>query len=318
MLDRMTYYATILLLQGHSLMSFAALTEPLRGANRITQREMFAWRLLSSEGGSVRSSGGTDNHTQALGTADRKWRDDMVLVCGGQEDTAFSDKRMLHYLWTARTRGGLIAAVSTASFLLAQARLLDNRRCTTHWDYLDAMREQYPNIIVENAIFVIDGRLATCAGGVAALDMMLQIIRKLEGDGLAASVAENFVYGDMRRSDATQRLNLRDRLGVPHPGLLAAVAVMEEHVETPISISAVAERAKLSLRQMERLFEQHFDVSPIRYYADFRLDRARRLLKNSTMDVTEVGLACGFTSPAHFSRAYKDRFGRAPRFDRSG
>ncbi|WP_436643243.1 GlxA family transcriptional regulator [Microbaculum sp. FT89] len=314
----MTHFATILLLPGHSLMSFAALTEPLRGANRVAGREVFAWRLLSPAGGEVHTSGGMVNQTLPIGTPDPRWNEDMVLVCGGQEDTTYSDKRILHYLRAARTRGSLIAAASTASFLLARAGLLDGRRCTTHWDYLGALREQYPGAAVENGIFVIDGRLATCAGGIAALDMMLQIIRQLEGDSLAALVAENFVYGDMRRADAKQRLNLRERLGVPHPGLLAAVAVMEEHVETPLSITRVADQAGLSLRQMERLFEQHFRVSPIRYYADLRLDRARRLLKHSPMDVTGVALACGFTSPAHFSRAYRLRFGRAPRFDRSG
>ena len=67
---------------------------------------------------------------------------------------------------------------------------------------------------------------------------------------------------------------------------------------------------------MERLFRRALGCAPSRYYLDLRLRRARILLGQTRMPVMEVALACGFATPAHFSRTYKQHFGHAPRAER--
>jgi transcriptional regulator GlxA family with amidase domain len=73
----------------------------------------------------------------------------------------------------------------------------------------------------------------------------------------------------------------------------------------------------VSRRQLERLFKQHLDELPSRYYAELRLARARRLLQQTSQSILQIGLACGFANGSHFSNAYRARFGRTPRDERS-
>ena len=91
---------------------------------------------------------------------------------------------------------------------------------------------------------------------------------------------------------------------------------MEENLEEPLKSYELAGIAGVSERQLERLFRRALGCTPTRYYLDLRLRRARILLGQTRMPVMEVALACGFATPAHFSRAYKGHFGHAPREER--
>ena len=61
----------------------------------------------------------------------------------------------------------------------------------------------------------------------------------------------------------------------------------------------------MSTRQLERLFRRYLSRSPKRYYMELRLAKARNLLMQTDMSVINVALACGFTSPSHFSKCYR-------------
>lgn len=312
--DRGAFTATVLLTPGFSMMSFSALIEPMRGANRIAGSRLFRWQLLSPAGGPVLASNGIDVQTRPILARDDS--SDLVVICGGQEDVTYTDRTLREFLRHLMRSDALIGSVSTASFILAEAGLLDGRRCTTHWDYIDALRERYPQLDVCNDIFVMDRRVFTCGGGVAAMDVMLEIIETMRGGDFANKVRENFVYGSIRSHHENQRMSLRMRLGVPHQTLIDAVGLMETHTESPLRLPVLARRVGVSQRQLERLFEKWLEVAPAQYYVRVRLDRARSLLRHSSMPIFDAAVACGFTSASHFSRAYRSHFGRSPTSDR--
>lgn len=315
MRDQTQLTASVVLTPDFSMMSFSSVIEPMRGANRVAGARLFSWRLLSAEGGPVVASNGIAVETAPVPTVDR--HSDLVVLCGGHEDETYTDRRIRDFLRQQMRRDALIGSVSTGSFVLADAGLLDGRRCTTHWDYVESLHERYPKLEVCNDIFVFDRRVFTCGGGVAAMDAFLEIIREMRGYDFANRVSENFVYGSIRSHDQSQRMSLRSRLGVAHAPLIEAVSLMEANTETPLRMPVLARRIGISPRQMERLFETHLAVSPAQYYVRVRLDRARALLRHSSMSVFEVGVACGFGSASHFSRSYRQRFGCAPTADRA-
>jgi transcriptional regulator GlxA family with amidase domain len=312
--DQGTFNATVILTPGFSMMSFSALIEPMRGANRIAGSQLFRWRLLSPTGGSVVASSGIDVQTQPIPQRDDG--SDLVVICGGHEDETYTDRRVREFLRNLMRGDTMIGSVSTGTFILADAGLLDGRRCTTHWDYVDSLRERFAQLEVCNDIFVIDRRIFTCGGGVAAMDVMLEIIAGIRGSDFANRVRENFVYGSIRSHDESQRMSLRMRLGVPHQTLIDAVALMESHTESPLRLPVLAQRVGVSQRQLERLFESWLGVAPAQYYVRVRLDRARALLRHSSMPIFDAAVACGFTSASHFSRAYRGHFGCSPSADR--
>ena len=68
----------------------------------------------------------------------------------------------------------------------------------------------------------------------------------------------------------------------------------------------------MSTRQLERLFRRYLSRSPKRYYMELRLGKARNLLLQTDMSVINVALACGFTSPSHFSKCYRALYKTTP------
>jgi len=304
----------IVLVPGFSQFAFASAVEPLRAANEARGESLYDWHVLSPDGAPVPASSGVrvacDASLSDVGTLDT------ALVVSGKAGAEHQDAHTIGWLRERARRGARIGAVSTGTYVLAQAGLLQAYRCTIHWKHLGAFAEMYPEIDVSGELYEIDRNRLTCAGGEAAFDMMLALIGIEHGRELAVEVAENFMHERIRESADSQRMALRTRLGLVHPKLLNVVELMEQHLEEPLSQAELARQADLSTRQLERLFRQHLNRTPNSYYQKLRLQAARSLLNQTSMSVTEVALACGFVSASHFSKCYRRTFGRTPRQDR--
>jgi AraC family transcriptional regulator, carnitine catabolism transcriptional activator len=133
------------------------------------------------------------------------------------------------------------------------------------------------------------------------------------GTRLAVDVSEQLIHDRLRSRSDQQRMTLARRLGSHNRRLVQAVALMERHLETPLSLAEIASRCGVTPRQMQRLFEQHLASTPHRWYLGLRLERAHRLLTETDLGVLSVGLACGFNSAPSFSRAFREHYGRPPR-----
>jgi transcriptional regulator GlxA family with amidase domain len=145
---------------------------------------------------------------------------------------------------------------------------------------------------------------------------MHAVIAREHGSELAIAVSEWFLQTHVREGAGPQRMPLRERLGISHAPLLRVVGRMEQSLENPVPREELARTAGVSLRQLERLFRLHLGRSLGEHYLGLRLDRARDLLRQTTLSVLEIALACGFASASHFSRSYRARFGHAPRAER--
>jgi transcriptional regulator GlxA family with amidase domain len=179
------------------------------------------------------------------------------------------------------------------------------------------MAEAFPQLDLHRTLYEIDRDRLTCAGGVAPLDMMVELIERDHGHDLATGVAEWFLQTEIRPGGAAQRMKARERFGVSNERLLRALAFMEANLEEPASKDRLAQAAGVSVRQLERLFAQHLGTTPGEHYLNLRLDRARTLLRQTTLSVMGAAVATGFVSPSHFSRAYRARFGKSPKAERA-
>jgi AraC family carnitine catabolism transcriptional activator len=304
-----------LLVPRFSMMAFVSAVEPLRVANRLAGRALYRWEVVTRDGTAVHASNGMALlATRSIASSGGYAR---LVVCAGFEPEAAYDEAVGAWLQRLARRGVALGAMDTGSFLLARAGLLDGRRATTHWESLDSFRERFPEIEVESGLYVIDRNRFTCAGGTAALDMMLHLISLQHGRRLAAAVSEQFIHAHIRDPQDRQRMEPRARQAITHPGLARVIELMESHIEEPLTSGRLCQAAGLSLRQLERHFHRHFRMTPRRYYVELRLQRARALLQYSDLSVVEVALAAGFGSAAHFSRTYRRWAGRPPTGERS-
>ena len=171
---------------------------------------------------------------------------------------------------------------------------------------------QLLEVDLTKSIYVVDVNRYSSAGGMSSLDLMLNVIASDHGQELANTVADQLIYTSIRTDRDEQRLSIPTRIGVRHPKLSTVIQMMEAHIEEPVSPSILARDVGMSTRQLERLFRRYLNRSPKRYYMELRLQKARNLLMQTDMSVINVALACGFTSPSHFSKCYRSHFDRTP------
>ncbi len=302
-----------ILTQKFSLISLSSAVEALRLSNRHLGEVKYEWALLSLDGAPVTASAGLQVNCDMRLDA---WNGDALVVCSGLDVERNTSPELVSALRKIARTGKEMGALCTGAHVLAKAGLLEDHNCTLHWENLPGFTETFPDVQVSNELFEIDRNRFTCAGGTASLDMMLNIISKHLGMETAAWVADQCMHDRIRDKHDQQKITLPQRLGVRHPKLLSVIKMMEENLEEPYSRTDLARTAALSTRQLERLFRKYLNRSPARYYLELRLNRSRLLLLQTDMPIIDVAMACGFVSASHFSKCYRDFYGKTPRKER--
>ena len=285
--------------------------EALRIANRAAGGDVYDWLTVSVDGDPVAASNGM-LVTPNMAIADAPMLS-TVLVCAGFGAADGVDGRITAWLRRLARHGTFLSAFDTGAVILARAGLLAGRRAAMHWQQAGVMAERFPQVEWVSDLFVIDGDRMTCPGGIAAFDAMLALITRQAGAGLAARVAEIMIHERIRHPGEHQRPSGVFDGVTTDPRLARAIVAMEENIETPLDLTALAAVAGVTPRHLVRLFGRHLAVTPARMYRRLRLERAWRLLTLTVMDATEIGFACGFSSLPAFSRAFKAEYGVPPR-----
>ena len=294
-----------------SMQSFASAVDPLYTANRLSGGRLYHWQVVSRDGAPVVASNGLQV------VADAAMADvsecEAVFVCAGLDAHEHGDRHVTVWLRRIARLGGVIGGLCSGTRLLARAGLLHGHRCTIHWEDIQSLSEDFPQLEVTANLFEIDRKRITCAGGTAALDLMLHLVGLEHGVEFAGRVSDQFMHQRIRAAHDHQRMAPHERLGVREPKLLAAIGEMEANLEEPRSLGEIARGANLSVRQLERLFRQRLGCTPSRYYLELRLHHARLLLMRGASSILAIAVAAGFASASHFSRRYREHFGHSPR-----
>lgn len=207
----------------------------------------------------------------------------------------------------------LLAGADYGPLLMASAGLLDGYRAVCHKDLLEAAQETYHFVNFMDELFVKDGQRLTGAGHLSIADMLLSYVSGAFGDEFAGAVASEMIAAGPRPPHTSQRRKNDMSNRVEDERILAAITIMRENLETPVSISDVAARIGLSKRFLQKLWKNKLGSCPHRYYARERINRACSLLIFSEMSIEEIACACGYSSSAVFSRAFSDFTGASPR-----
>ena len=304
-----------MLTEQFSMIAFTAAIEPLRLANRATARKLYQWHLYSADGLTAEASNGVRVQVE------QSFRDapnmDAVVVCAGVDVQLVDHRELVVALRRLTKFGAAPGAVCTGAYVLAKAGLLDGYRATIHWENRAGVRADFPDLDIGEELFEIDRDRFTCAGGVAAADMMLSLIKRDHGEAVSSAVTDQLIHHRIREASERQRMDLRTRLGVADPKLLRVISLMEQSIDRPLSVEELARSVALSPRQLERLFLKHLGISPNRHYINMRLDHASQLLRQTRMPVLEIAMASGFNSASYFSQSFVEHFGRSPTMERS-
>lgn len=298
-----------LLLGGFTHLAFACAVEPLRLASLAAGRTLFEWRTLSTDGRKVKSSSGIRVEVDA--GVNQLEKGEVLVVVGGLPPAPSERERVIARLRHERAHGRQIMAVCGGVTIIAEAGLADDMDCAVHWQIAQSFAERFPKARISLAAFEM-GKIPTASGGTAAADLMLSLIRNLHGDDLCRKVADLMVHHAIRDQTGPQTSSLMYHIPGRNAKLASVIRLMEETIDAPLGAEELAEEAGVSVRQMERLFRRYLGTSPKRHYQALRLNRAKDLLVQSDLSITEIAMATGFAAVSHFSKCYRAQFGSSP------
>jgi len=300
-----TISISFLLFDRFSNMCLANCLEPMRAANTLVEKRFYRWRFLSLEGQTVSSSSGLPVLPQGK-LGDMAPCDYLFIVTSYdylKHDTAQCRRALQDSARKSKTMVGL----DTGPWLMASSGLLEGRRATLHWETIDSFSEKFLNIDTLRHRVVRDGNRITCAGAMSAFDLTRAMIE----DHLGSSVALD-VDAMLLRDEPLPSQSHRTR-GPPKSPLQRAIEAMQNHIERPLSLAQIAKIAACPPKTLERRFKAAFDASPGQVYRHIRLTVARQLVESTSLSISEIALRSGYESPASMSRAFRLRFGMAPR-----
>ncbi len=312
-----TFRILMIVTPNFNLTTTTGFIDPMRAANYLDGKLRFRWHIASIGGGEVSASNGMSIATEPLSDFAAA-RLDLVVVSSSWSPEAHRPPQLLGALRKWARGGVAMGALDTGAFILADAGLLKGRKATVHYEHIDALKELHEDIDVTEDLFVLAPGRFTCAGGIASVDVALRILEAECGNALANAAARYIFHPSARPEGAPQNPSGLEPLGhTTPPSVRQVIREMEQNLEETLSIPDICDRVGLSQRQVNRLFDRYVGKTPVLYYRDIRLDRARGLVTQTDLPMSEISAATGFSSQVHFSKAYKERFGIAPRIDRS-
>jgi len=302
-----------LLLPRFALIALSSAIEPLRVANRYLTNP-YRWLLLTLDGQPVEDNNGISISPHA--SIDDAPLLRTLIVCADVQPERHYSRHLRDWLWRLDRQQVALGAIDTGCFVLARAGLLGDCRVTVHWEVAEAFGDRYPQLTLVDSLFEVNKRRLSCAGGTAAIDMMLQFIELEHGSDLADRVSEHCLHAGKRQGDKRQRTEVTAGGRVHHTGLARSILFLQANLDRPVGVPELAAHADLSARQVIRLFSSALGVGPSQYHRRLRLEHARSMLLYTQISIAEAAVAVGFESLANFSRAYRQHFGVSPRTHR--
>lgn len=243
---------------------------------------------------------------------------DTIVIPGWRDVAEAPPPALVEALRRAHARGARLCAICSGSFVLAHAGLLDGRRATTHWRYLERLGDDFPAIKVEQGVlYVQDGQIVTSAGSAAGLDMLLHVVRSDFGAELASRVAQRLVIPAHRDGDQVQLVARPLPSGERH-AIARLMDWVRENVRAGHTVDSMAARANMGTRTFQRRFKDATGATPLAWLVRERVALAERLLEarpalgiDAIADLAGLGSAeslrrhfrmLGLPSPSHYRK----------------
>jgi transcriptional regulator GlxA family with amidase domain len=238
----------------------------------------------------------------------------MLVVAGGSAaEEPSSQAPLVRWLRARHQRIPRLVSICTGAFVLGEAGLLNGRRATTHWRFLGEFRSRFPKVrVVDEDIFVRDGRFWTSAGITAGIDLTLALVEEDHGHAVASAVAKNLLLFLRRSGHQAQFSQPLKRQALEPPRLRNFSAFVLEHLDEPLPVVRLAAGLGMSARTFSRWCRNELQESPAAIVRRFRLDEAQRLLSETDLPLKDLAARVGLGDSSTLWRLFAKYLGVTP------
>ncbi|WP_322363804.1 GlxA family transcriptional regulator [Pseudomonas sp. Teo4] len=207
-----------------------------------------------------------------------------------------------------------VPAYAPGHFFLAEAALLKNQKATTHWRYAPVMEERYPEIaVLPDSIFIQAENLWTSAGVSAVIDLCLAFVEQDCGHEVALYVARELVIYLRRPGGQSQFAGELTAKPSSKKNILDTQAWILNNLDKKLTIDDLSSMCTMSARTFRRTFQKEVGKCPTEFIRQARMDKARALLRDSTLPIKRIAFNCGFPSDDQTRSTFKELLKITPR-----
>ena len=245
------------------------------------------------------------------GNLDDVRRADTVIVPGFLDHGRIFSDGVLDALRYVHRRRRRVVSICTGAFALAAAGVLDGLSATTHWNAVDELAEQYPQVTVDrNVLYVDNGQVLTSAGVASGIDLCLHIVRSDLGAATANRLARLIVAAPHRDGGQTQFIEAP--MGSRAGSLAATRSWALDRLDEPLAVADLARHAGVSERTLSRRFVEETGTPPLQWLLGVRIQRARELIETADQSVDHVARQCGLGTAANLRLHFRRFVGTTP------
>lgn len=239
---------------------------------------------------------------------------DTLLIAGGEPAANIANlPNLTTQLLPIMNSTRRVASVCSGAFILAATGELAQRKATTHWDRYDEFKANHPDVRLDiDALFTQDGKYYCSAGVTAGIDLALNLVEQDYGRRIALETAREMVVFYHRPGGQNQYGASQESQRAQHSGLLQAQQFVDENLDKTLSVSQLADLAAMSVRHFSRRFNHEAGVSPSRYIALSRLNKARLLLEETNSPINQIASRCGYQSDEIMRRLFTRELNVSP------
>jgi transcriptional regulator GlxA family with amidase domain len=303
-----------ILANNFTLSAFSLFADTLRLAGDegdLSRRIQCDWKVMSARAGTIRASCGLEVMPDA-GLLDPHQFNYIAVIGGVLHRGDPVDRETEEYLRAAAGAGTPLIGVCTGTFVLARAGLLRGRRCCVSWYHHSDMIRDFDDIEpVSDRLFLIDGDRITSSGGAGVADLAATLVDRHVGASAAHKSMGILLFESARPETASQPLPAFVPQAAP-PMVRRAISLMEQNLESPLTVAGLATRIGLGERQLTRVFMASLARPPGTVYRHIRVQYGRWLLDRSSRSVADIAAAAGFADAAHFGREFRRTYGTTP------
>jgi transcriptional regulator GlxA family with amidase domain len=298
-----THRVALIIFDGFQLLDTAGPASVYGAANDTLEHDAYEVIIVSSNGGSVRSSCGLAVDSLAISKIDPESLASLFMT-GGEEaglSAAIANESLRKWTNAAIPHTSRFGSVCSGSVILAAWDLIGARKFATHWAAAAEVVRRWPNLALDpDAIYVIDGTLWTSAGVTTGIDMTLAIIEADHGAALSRAIAQRLVLSARRPGWQSQFSPMLATQGGRYADLIDWISA---NIGRPLDVETLAERAGESLRSFHRNFTAATGNTPAQFITRHRIDRARALIVEG-IALKQVAAQTGFSKVAQLSAAF--------------
>lgn len=280
--------------------------DTLRVANYLAPSTLYEWEVVSFDGETVPASNGMQQ--MAIRPPERSRRDELVFVVASWGGETYGNRETLDWIRRQARAGARICAVELGCYLVAKAGLAKDQEMAPHWAWAPGFHEQFHDISFKEQLYIHDTKIMSCAGAMAGVDLMLQLISDTHGDRLASEISDQMLH-PMRSAGTPQRRIMGRGMRSMTPIVREAIELIEGHLSDPLSVPEMAKTLGISQRQLQRHFQQDIGCTAVQFSLLLRLQHARVLLIATSLSIREIATASGFNTLSHFAHSFGEYFG---------